>query len=391
MPQNLEQPLGQHIKPPAPSRWRLSRAMAGSLAVAAAVIGVAGYVAFQDTGLRSPEPPQTVAEATGPVDDTAEPPLLAPANEAEPADEPDGADDPGGAKIIKVDPVEPHGAGPVIIRNPAAANFDPRTAHLPVRELLEDSPYGPLPKRGADGRRPMDAYARPWSGARGARVAIVIGGLGVSQTGTQNAIAGLPPEVTLAFASQGNSVGRWMAEARRSGHEILMQLPMEPFDFPQVNPGRDTLLVDDVAGENEDKLHRVLAKTTNYTGVVNYLGARFTAEPAVMTPLIEELARRGLLYLDDGTSARSVADRLAKEKGAAFAASDTAIDIQRERGAILAKLDELERTARAKGYAIGTGSAFDVTVDAVASWVAEATKRGIEVVPVSALVDDPER
>ena len=87
--------------------------------------------------------------------------------------------------------------------------------------------------RGADGRRPVDVYARPWSGARGARVAIVIGGLGLSQTGTQAAIAKLPAEMTLAFAPQGNSIGRWMQEARRKGHEIVMQVPLEPFDYPE--------------------------------------------------------------------------------------------------------------------------------------------------------------
>src|SRR5690606_25577367 len=114
----------------------------------------------------------------------------------------------------------------------------PRTAHLPDRALIEDSEIGPLPTRGEDGRRPFDAYARPWSGARGARVAIVIGGLGVSQSGTQRAIEQLPPEVTLAFASGGNSLDRWMQAARREGHEVLMQVPLEPFDYPQVDPGR---------------------------------------------------------------------------------------------------------------------------------------------------------
>ena len=90
-----------------------------------------------------------------------------------------------------------------------------------------------MPIRAADGRRPVDVYARPWSGARGARVAIVIGGLGVSQTGTQEAIDKLPAEVTLAFAPQGNSIGRWMQAARRKGHEIVMQVPLEPFDYPE--------------------------------------------------------------------------------------------------------------------------------------------------------------
>ncbi len=81
--------------------------------------------------------------------------------------------------------------------------------------------------------------------ARGApRVAIVIGGLGLSQTGTQSAIDKLPPEVELAFASNGNSLDRWMQAARRAGHEILMQVPLEPFDYPNVDPGRNTLTVD---------------------------------------------------------------------------------------------------------------------------------------------------
>ena len=74
-----------------------------------------------------------------------------------------------------------------------------------------------------------------------------------------------------------------------------------------------------------------------------------------------------------------------------FAAADQVIDTSRDRGEILKKLDKLEATARAKGSAIGIGSAFDTTVAAVASWVNEAKKRGIEIVPVSALAADPER
>ena len=197
--------------------------------------------------------------------------------------------------------------------------------------------------------------------------------------------------MTLAFASQGNSLGRWMQVARRSGHEIVMQVPLEPFDYPNVNPGRNTLTVDADAEENIENLHWSLSRITNYTGIMNYMGARFSADPQAMAPLMAELGKRGLLYLDDGSSARSVAPELALKNGVPFAAGDTAIDAVRERGEILKKLDQLEQTARAKGFAVGTGSAFDVTVDAVSSWVNEAKKRGIEIVPISAVATDPER
>ena len=143
--------------------------------------------------------------------------------------------------------------------------------------------------------------------------------------------------------------------------------------------------------QNIENLHWSLSRITNYTGIMNYMGARFSADPEAMQPLMAELGRRGLLYLDDGSSARTLAPELALRNGVPIAVADTSIDAVQDRGEILKKLDELERTARAKGFALGTGSAFDVTVDTVASWVNEAKKRGIEIVPVSAVATDPER
>ena len=351
---------------------------AGALLIFAA----STMIAMQDEPFRNPD---RVAVSTPQV--ASAPP------EANPAVKPVAAAEPSESpSIIHVDPKKAgEGSGVVIIRDPSAVGQDLRVAHLPDRALIEEGPDGPLPIRAADGRRPVDVYARPWSGARGARVAIVIGGLGVSQTGTQEAIEKLPGEVTLAFAPQGNSIGRWMREARRGGHEILMQLPLEPFDFPNVNPGRNTLTVDAPPEENLANLYWTLSRTTNYTGVMNYMGGRFVTDAKAMEPLMAELGKRGLLYLDDGSSARSLAPELALENGVPLAAGDATIDAERDRGAILARLDQLEATARAKGFALGSGSAFDETVDAVAFWVAEAKKRGIEIVPVSAVTMDPER
>jgi polysaccharide deacetylase 2 family uncharacterized protein YibQ len=124
---------------------------------------------------------------------------------------------------------------------------------------------------------------------------------------------------------------------------------------------------------------------------MNYMGARFGTDPAAMAPLMAELGRRGLLYIDDGSAARSVAAELALDNKVPFAAGDTFIDAERDRGSILKKLDQLEATARARGFALGTGSAFDVTVEAVRSWVDEAKKRGIEIVPVTAVTLEPEK
>ncbi len=263
---------------------------------------------------------------------------------------------------------------------------DPRVAMRPNDELLEESPFGRLPIISADGLKPMDQYARPWSGARGTRIAIVVGGLGLSQTGTQKAIRELPPEVTLGFAATGNSLQRWMQEGRREGHEVLLQIPFEPFGYPGTDPGPDTLLVSDPAKINLERLHRSMAKITNYTGVMNYLGARFMADDKALEPVLRDVGQRGLLFLDDGSSAQSRTGIIAKAVSTPIGFADLQLDDQVNDAAILRKLDDLERIARRNGSAIGVASAFDESVAAISKWSVEATARGIEIVGVSALV-----
>ncbi|KRA04363.1 divergent polysaccharide deacetylase family protein [Agrobacterium tumefaciens] len=263
---------------------------------------------------------------------------------------------------------------------------DPRVAMRPNDELLEESPFGRLPIISADGLKPMDQYARPWSGARGTRIAIVVGGLGLSQTGTQKAIKELPAEVTLGFAATGNSLQRWMQEGRREGHEVLLQIPFESFGYPGTDPGPDTLLVSDPAKINLERLHRSMAKITNYTGVMNYLGARFMADDKALEPVLRDVGQRGLLFLDDGSSAQSRTGIIAKAVSTPIGFADLQLDDQVNNAAILRKLDDLERIARRNGSAIGVASAFDESVAAISKWSVEAAARGIEIVGVSALV-----
>lgn len=380
---DIERPLGQAVRTPRRGFMPSARSLAMG-AGALCLVAVSAGIALREQPFRNPGISVTTTPAPAET-----PPAPAQPTAPQPAQEAARKESPS---IIRVNPEDAaKGSGVIVIRDPSALGQNLSTAHLPDRALIEESEDGPLPVRAADGRRPVDVYARPWSGARGARVAIVIGGLGLSQTGTQEAIQKLPAEVTLAFAPQGNSLGRWMQAARRKGHELLMQAPLEPFDYPNVDPGRNTLTVAATPEENLDNLRWALSRTTNYTGVMNYMGARFVADPNAMDPVMAELGRRGLLYLDDGSTARSVAADLALKDRVPFASGDAIIDGERDRGAILKKLDQLEATARARGYALGTASAFDVTVDTVTSWVAEAKKRGIEIVPVSAVAIDPEK
>jgi uncharacterized protein len=394
---HLDRPLGQNVTRKISKQrltfGRLTAAFFGAAVLAGSAVFALQRENFRDAALQAGavevDAPAAVSSAAA-----LETPAVAPPVGADPlvaSKDAAGAKTGAGPKIIKVKPDPGDITGSVMVRDPSKLTQDPKMAHVPDPELAEKTASGLLPVRAADGRRPLDVYARPWSGARGAKVAIIIGGLGISQTSTQRAIRALPPEITLAFAPQGNSLSRWAQEARRGGHEILLQIPMEPFDYPNVNPGRGTLLADADPAQNLAELRRSMGRFTNYAGVVNYMGARFTSETAAFQPIIREITGRGLLFVDDGTSARSQTVSLSESAKGAYAMGDLVIDDVQDKEAILKKLDQLEASARASGSAIATGTAFDTTVEAVAAWAEAAKKRGVEIVGVSAVAHDPEK
>ncbi len=393
MATDLHAPLGQN-RPP---RRTKRRPPVGRLLAGLCLVAIAGF-SFYTALIRDPFAPAT------PVETIAKPtPPAPPADAPSVADAtPDGmprADPQSGANVQRTltgdgstvttyTPRPRDGSGPVLI-GANQIGQDPRMAATPNDALLEDSPYGRLPIVSPAGLRPMDQYARPWSGAHGTRIAIVVGGLGLSQTGTQRAIRQLPEEVTLAFAASGNSLQRWMQDARRGGHEILLQVPLEPFDYPSNNPGADTLLTAQPAPKNIENLHKAMAEITNYTGIMNYLGGRFLSNPNALEPVLRDIGKRGLLFLDDGSSAQSRSGTIAKTLAVPHAFADIQLDSELNADAITRKLDELERIARRNGSAIGVASAFDESVDAISAWSENAATRGIELVSVSALANDP--
>lgn len=294
---------------------------------------------------------------------------------------------PDGSVVTKFSPRPRDGSGPLLIT--PGKTQDPRLAGLPNLDLIEDTPEGRLPKIGPDGLRPFDFYARPWSGARGTRIAIIVSGLGISQTGTMHAVRDLPEEVTLAFAANGNSLMRWVPEARRNGHEVLLQVPMEPFDYPDNNPGPGTLVTSKNAATNLANLHQDMARMDSYTGIMNYLGGKFLSDPDALQPVLRDIAGRGLMFLDDGSTAQSLSGQMAGALSMPHAFADLTLDTDVNQAAILKKLDDLERIAARNGSAIGVAAGFDESIAAIKKWVDEAQGRGIEIVGVSALADTP--
>lgn len=276
---------------------------------------------------------------------------------------------------------------------PGASDAEPARAAGINPKLLENARYGLVPVV-ADGLKPFRAYAAGSDAerARAAKmpsVAIVITGLGVGAAKTTEAILKLPGAVTLAFTPYGADPAKLVERARTQKHEVLLQVPMEPFDYPDNDPGPQTLLTSLAAEQNVDRLMWHMSRFQGYVGLANFMGSRFVTTDLAMQPVVKEAAKRGLAWLDDGSAARSVAGVIAEGQAMPFAKADVGIDMVPTPAEIDRSLARLEAIAKERGAAVGVASALPVSVERIGNWARQLESRGILLVPLTTVMLKP--
>jgi uncharacterized protein len=215
-------------------------------------------------------------------------------------------------------------------------------------------------------------------------VVVVIDDLGMDRKRTARAI-GLQGPLTLSFLAYAEDLKKQTAAARAAGHELLMHVGMEPVG-QSVDPGPNVLLTGLDSEEIRHLLEWDLGRSEGYVGINNHMGSKFTADPSAMTVVMEMLKRRGLLFLDSRTTGRSVGAKLARELGVPVAERNIFLDNVNETAAVDARLGELERLARRRGYAVAIGHPRDATLEALERWLPSLGDRGLVLVPLSAVV-----
>ena len=389
---DLSAPLGQSV----PRKPRLRLPFTAPQAIAAALglflMTFLGFAVFGDNPFGG-EPMARVAydPATLPGDKPAAPTIkqTAPPVAAEPSA-------PKTVTIIDGSSGQRHemqiGAGGDTLSDPVST--EPATPLAGINpNLLENSRYGMVPIA-ADGLKPFRAYAAGSDllRARAASmpsIAIVVTGLGVGAAKTNDAIMKLPAPVTLAFTPYGSDPSKLVGQARAQKHEIVLQIPMEPFDYPDNDPGPQTLLTSLPADQNIDRLMWHMSRFQGYVGLANFMGSRFVVTDTALQPIIKEAARRGLGYLDDGSAPRSIAAPLADAQAMPFAKADATIDAVPTAAEIDRTLARLEGIAREHGTAIGIASALPVSIERIGAWARQLESRGIILVPLTTAMMKP--
>jgi len=252
--------------------------------------------------------------------------------------------------------------------------------------LIQNTDFGQLPKISSDGRQPFQVYAKPYDQSdKRRRIGIVINGLGLSDAATETAIQGLPGAITLAFAPYSKRLKEWIRFARAAGHEVLINVPMERADYPTYIPGPYTLMTTLDSKKNLEHLLWNLGRGIGYVGVVDYYGSRFTASRTHMKPILREIKRRGLLYLDSGISRQSTALSISRQLEIPVAQATLTLDGVISRRNIDIKFFELEQHALKNGKAIGMASPYPVSLERIAAWAPRLEARGYAIVPITAI------
>lgn len=219
---------------------------------------------------------------------------------------------------------------------------------------------------------------------RGGKVVIIIDDMGMSHDLSQQTID-LPAPLTLAFLPYAPNLESMTERAHKKGHELMIHMPMEPMN-PDLDVGSIALLDDMTEAQLQEAMEKAFNSFDHYVGINNHMGSRLTQNEQAMHVVMNELARRGLLFVDSKTISTSVAGKLAAQHGLDYAERDVFLDHENTDEFVADALQRLEHIARQKGYAIAIGHPKKVTVNGLKKWLPTLASKGLTVVPVSAVV-----
>jgi polysaccharide deacetylase 2 family uncharacterized protein YibQ len=254
-----------------------------------------------------------------------------------------------------------------------AAVATPRPEASPRPRVAESLPATPSPR------------PRPAAPAAGEpRVAIVIDDLGNDAAAAQR-IAGWPYDVSGAVLPALPGSARTAKELKDSGKQVLLHLPMEPREYPRMNPGPGVVLRANSDEEITRTLESDLETVPGASGVNNHMGSAATADPRVMRAVVRVLARRGLFFVDSRTTGSTVGQETARQENVRAVSRRVFLDDDATEPAVTRAFAELVAHARAEGFAVGIGHPYAQTLAVLERELPTLERRGVKLVPVGDL------
>ncbi len=224
-----------------------------------------------------------------------------------------------------------------------------------------------------------------------AEIAIILTDAGLNDSTTQKALQSLPKDIAVAFSPYSKRLAPLLEQAKTSGRETLLLLPMEPLTYPKDDPGPQSLLSRKSEADNSTTLQSLLAlgKTD---GVMNFMGSRFLGDRRNMMLALEKIRQNNLMFVENPSmSGLQSAATFAREANVPYLSADVQIDVQPNPVLIRQQLFQLEKLAQEKGSAVGVASPYPSTLDILPQWAESLQQRGFTIVAPSELIQKQAR
>lgn len=200
-------------------------------------------------------------------------------------------------------------------------------------------------------------------------ICIVVTGLGVDPALTQEAFDVLPPSINFAFSSYSPHYSQWFKKAEHYGHESLLEVPMEPIDYPNSDPGPETLLTALPPQENLRRLNVHLQKSAHYQGVINTMGGRFLALEEVLFLPLRRIKEKALIFVDTEENHLSKSRKVSQKLNAPFLQSSVNINPLVYEENVEESFERAKSTVENSTVTVLTIRATPKTIKALDQWV----------------------
>ena len=256
----------------------------------------------------------------------------------------------------------------------------------PSDALSEKTADGALPTIGSDGAKPWLYYAKSYDRTGSLpMIAIIVTGLGESKAASEGALR-LPENFSLSFSPYARGINDWIKSARAAGHEVFLDLPLEPANYPASDPGPYGLLLSKSQKENDAHLRWLMTRAQSYVGFVTPQNQNYSSNDTYFQALLTTLSARGLMLVVGHEPAQDKTRQMLEDGHTPTITADTLIDEDLSPTAIQARLATLEQIAKTRGYAVGIAQAYPVTIQQLKNWAATLTSQGFVLAPVTFIV-----
>ncbi|MDM8517919.1 divergent polysaccharide deacetylase family protein [Desulfobacterales bacterium HSG16] len=216
------------------------------------------------------------------------------------------------------------------------------------------------------------------------RIAIIIDDVGYNKS-VANALLNLNANLTFSVLPHSPFHKEFLKKAKERGAEIMLHLPMEPVEYPRINPGPGALLTSMSPKQILAQLKDNLASVPFAKGVNNHMGSKMTTISSHMYPIFQYLKSQDLFFIDSYTTPDSCCGFPARTIKIPFARRDIFIDHFRTSEFIHKQIDQLIKIAEHQGEALGIGHPYPETLKALKKALPYIREK-VKIVPASQVV-----